>query len=442
MVIQTCNRTRYDPTLVQVVGSRKRDDQMTRQSINPFDTPGKLDPEIIADPYPRYHQLRAKDPVHWNEWLQGWCLTRYADVLNALRDHRFSVDRMSRFRGRLPETMQTPLAPIMGIFSNMMLMSDPPNHTRLRLLANKAFTPRVVDNMRAHIQAIVDQSLDAVEGARRIDIISDLANTLPATVICEMLGVPAKDHKQFKSWSDDVAMFLGGTRLAARHARDAQRSALDMIDYLKGIIKECRQNPRDDLISALVTAEDQGDVFSEAELDSMFVLLQIGGQNTANLIGTGLLTLLQNPEQMQQLKSDPSLITTAVEEFIRYHSPVQMATRIATEDMEIGGKEIFEGQVVTAYIGAANRDPAQFPDPDHLEITRQENRHVGFGFGPHFCLGGALARLEGQIAIGTVIARLPGLQLEAPLSAEGRPETFPWRDNPIFRGLDSLPLVF
>lgn len=183
-------------------------------------------------------------------------------------------------------------------------------------------------------------------------------------------------------------------------------------------------------------------MFSEAELNSMFVLLQIGGQNTANLITTGLLSLLQNPDQMQQLKSDPSSISTALEEFVRYHSPIQMVTRTAAEDMEIGGREISEGQIVTAYIGAANRDPAQFPDPDRLDITRKENRHVGFGFGPHFCLGGALARMEGQIAIGTVIARLPELQLEAPLSAEGRPETFAWHDNPIFRGLDTLPLVF
>ena len=415
---------------------------MSQEFTSPFDTSGQIDPEVIANPYPSYQELQTRDPVHWNEGLQAWTLTRYADVLEVLRDQRLSVDRMSRFGGGLPEPMQEAMAPIIRIFSNMMLMSDPPNHTRLRSLANKAFTPRVVEAIRAHIQAIVDQSLDAVESTGRMDVIGDLAYPLPATVIAEMLGVALEDRDQFKKWSGDLAMFLGDIRRAAEHVEVAQRSALQMIDYLTGIIRECRQNPRDDLISALVAAEEQGDSFSEEELFAMFVLLQVGGhETTTNLIGNGLLALLQNPEQMQQLKDNPSLIQTAVEEFVRYHSPVQITSRIALEDMELGGKGISKGQMMSAYLGAANRDPAQFPDPERLDITRQENRHVGFGFGPHFCLGAALARLEGQIAIGTVLRRMPELRLEPPLSG-GRLEDFPWRQNPIFHGLESLPVVF
>ncbi len=297
--------------------------------------------------------------------------------------------------------------------------------------------------MRSHIQAIVDQLLDDVEKAGRMDVIPDLAYPLPAMVIAEMLGVPPEDRDRFKKWTDDLAAFLGGIRNMGEIIEDAQRSVLEMTDYLQGIIRECRQNPSDDLISALVAAEEQGDVFSEEELYSMFVLLQIGGhETTTNLIGNGLLALLQNPDQLQKLRDNPSLIESAVEELLRYHSPIQTLGRFAMEDLEIGGQRIAKGQYVVNYVGAANRDPAQFPDPDHLDISRQENRHLAFAFGPHFCLGAALARMEGQLAIGTILRRLPQIQLEPPFSADSRLEDFPWRDNPVFHGLESLPVVF
>ena len=416
---------------------------MAQQFTSPFDTANPLDPEVIANPYPYYHQLRAQDPVHWNEPLQRWTLTRYADVLEAFRDRRLSADRMSGYAGRLPDPMREKMAPIMRIFSNMMLLSDPPNHTRLRSLANKAFTPRVVEGMRSNIQAIVDQQLDAVEKAGRMDVIGDLAYPLPVKVICEMLGVATEDQDQFKDWSDDLAAFLGDVRRIADLVEPAQSSALQMIDYLRGIIRECRQNPRDDLISALVATEEQGDVFSEEELFSMFVVLQIGGhETTTNLIGNGTLALLQNLEEMQKLRGNPSLVETAVEEFLRYHSPVEYTARIAMEDLEIDGRRISKGQTISICIGAANRDPAQFPEPDRLDITRQDNRHLAFAFGPHFCLGAALARLEGQIAIGTMLRRMDQIRLEPPLSSESRLGDFPWRDNPVFHGLESLPVVF
>ncbi len=415
---------------------------MSQQFTSPFDTANPLDPGIIANPYPHYDQLRNQDPVHWSKECQGWNLTRYTDVQEALRDRRLSSDRMSRRVVLLPEPMREKMAPIIRIFNNTMLISDPPRHTRLRSLANKAFTPRVIEGMRSHIQAIVDQLLDDVEQAGRMDIISDLAYPLPVKVICEMLGVATEDQDQFKRWTDALAAFLGDIRRLAEHVEVAQRSALEMVEYLRGIIRECRENPRDDLISALVAAEEQGDRFSEDELFSMFVLLQIGGhETTTNLIGNGLLALLQNPEEMQKLKDNPSLIETAVEEFLRFHSPLQSTGRVALEDLEIGGKQISKGQVIATFLGAANRDPAQFSDPDHLDITRQENRHLAFAFGPHFCLGAALARMEGQIAIGTLLRRTEQLRLEPPLS-EGQLEDFPWRQNPGFRGLESLPVTF
>lgn len=415
---------------------------MSQDFTSPFDTSGQIDPEVIVDPYPSYHQLRTVDPVHWNPETPSWDLTRYAEVEEVYRDRRMSVDRMSVFSDRIPESMKQTMAPILRIFNNMMLMSDPPKHTRLRSLANKAFTPRVVENMRVHIQAIAEQLIHDLEKESNIDVIDDLAYPLPVRVICEMLGVASEDRDQFKKWTDDLALFLGDFRRAAEHVEVAQRSALDMIDYLGGIIRECRQHPREDLISALVAAEEEGEKFSEDELFSMFVLLQIGGhETTTNLIGNGMLALLQNPGEMQKLKDDPSLIETAVEEFLRFNSPIQTTSRFATEDMEIGGHRISEGDLIRLYIGAANRDPARFPEPDRLDITRQDNRHVSLALGPHFCLGAALARLEGQIAIGTILRRLSGIRLESPFSSESRLADFKWRNNPIFHGLESLPVI-
>ncbi len=257
-----------------------------------------------------------------------------------------------------------------------------------------------------------------------------------------MLGVPNEDRDQFKGWTDDLAAFLGDITRVNELVEVTQRSALEMIAYLQGIIRDCREHPRDDLISALVAAEEEGDKFSEDELFSMFVLLQLGGnETTTSLIGNGLLALLQNPEEMNNLQQNPSQIGNAVEEFLRYNSPIQSTGRVALEDLEIGGKHISKGQGVAVYMGAANRDPLQFPDPDRLDISRQENRHLAFAFGPHFCLGAALARMEGQIAIGTVLQRLPRIRLEPPLS-DGRLEDFQWRQNPAFHGLESLPVTF
>ena len=272
---------------------------MGQQPQPTLNNPMPLDPATVANPYTRYQQLREEDPVHWNQGINCWVLTRYTDVLAAFRDQRLSSDQINAFSGRLPEDAAEKIQPLTRLFSDMMLMSDPPDHTRLRKLANKAFTPRVVDRMRSHIQATTEGLLDSIEkdGRQhgRFDVIQDLANPLSAILISEMLGVPAGDRDQFKKWSADLAAFLGNIRIVAETAEEAQNSMLALSDYLKKIISERRLELQDDLISAFVAAEEEGDKFSEAELYSMCILLMLAGhETTTNLIGNGLLALLQN----------------------------------------------------------------------------------------------------------------------------------------------------
>ena len=378
--------------------------------------------------------------MRWNKGLNAWILTRYSDVSAALRYDRLSAERITALTGLIGESGGESARQFERTFLKMMLFSDPPDHTRLRSLANKAFTPRVVEQIRSHIQGIVKGLLDGVQpdGDRepgKIDVITDLAYPLPAIVIAEMLGAEPKDRDQFKKWSDDLAAFLGNIRIVSETYESAMKSVAELIDYLRELVAQRRKEPKDDLISALVMAEDQGDSFTQEELFSMCVLLIFAGhETTTNLIGNGILALLNNPSELAKLRQNPSLIVPAIEEIIRYDGPVQTTTRTALEPLEIGGKQIAKGDRISLTLGAANRDPAQFPDPDRMDITRGENRHVGFGFGIHFCLGAALARMESQLAIGAMVERMPELRLE---SAD-----LVWRDNPILRGVNSLPVAF
>jgi hypothetical protein len=395
-----------------------------------------LRPEIRANPYPLYHQIRAADPVYWDEPMGFWVLTRYADIMNVLREPRLSkAQGITTALNRIPETEREIARPVYHMFSKQMLYADPPYHTQLRGLVNKAFTPRIVERMRAHIQQIVDELLDAVQGSGRMDLIWQFAYPLPITIITEMLGLPAEARDQFKKWSDDFMAVIGVVRQAPDLMKQARRSFAEFTDYIDHLQRQRRQQPRDDLLSALFSVEEQGNRLSHEELlANSILLLAAGHETTTNLIGNGLLALLRNPNQMQKLQNDPSLITSAVEELLRYDNPVQIMWRLATEDLEIAGKQIRQGQMVNLVVGAANRDPAQFPEPDRLDLSRFENRHLGFGFGIHFCVGAGLARLDGEIAISTLLRRLPGLQLET--------EAMEWQENPIFRGLKSLPVVF
>jgi hypothetical protein len=390
----------------------------------------------LSNPYPFYHRLRSEDPVHWSERFGSWLLTRYPDVSLALRDPRLSANRVGVFMGQLPATTTQSLEPLRKHLSTWLSHSDPPQHTRLRLLVSKAFTPKVVEGMRSQIQEIVDTLLERVQSKNQIDIIRDVAYPLPAAVISDMLGVPPEGREQFKQWAEDIMAFTGGGALALpRIASDAQKSLFEMYAYFGELMRERRRQPRTDLISALTRVEEQGDMLSEEDLIGLCdQLLTAGHDTTRNLIGNGMLALLHNLEQLGKLTSDSSLIVSTVEELLRFDSPLQRQTRVAKEDFELGGKQIRKGQPVLAMLGAANRDPGQFSDPDSLDICRRNNGHVAFGSGIHYCLGAPLSRLEGQIAINTIVQRFPSIRLAD--------HALQWRENMSVRGLESLPCVF
>lgn len=388
-------------------------------------------PEFNADPYPFYHRLREADPVHQSP-LGFWVLTRYEDCVMVLRDPRFG---RAGFEGLLESVYGNTVE--QGRLPTSMLFRDPPDHTRLRGLVSRAFTPRVVEGLRPRIQQIVDGLLDRVQGAGRMEVISDLAYPLPVTVISEMLGVPEEDRERIKQWSADIARSLDAIGLPTDQGiADRGRTGRRAIgDYFRSLIPDRKKRPRGDLLSLLIEAEEQGDKLSEGELLATCVLLYIAGhETTVNLIGNGLLALLRHPEELERLRDAPSLIQSAVEELLRYDGPVQRTARITNADVELGEHKIPKGSMVVPVIGAANRDPAHFPDPDRLDVSRPDNRHIAFGFGIHFCLGAPLARLEGQITLGTLLHRLPRLAL----STE-RPE---WRESQVLRGLKALPVSF
>ncbi len=388
-----------------------------------------MEPEFVADPYPTYHRLRAEDPVHHSP-LGFWVLTRYADVIAMLRDPRLVKEPIAAFVAA--RFGMTP--PGLGL---SMLDRDPPDHTRLRGLVSKAFTPRALESLRPHIQQIVDGLLAQVEGKREMDLIEQFAYPLPVRVICEMLGVPVADHERFKQWGLDIARGLDAIMLPPDSdvARKSMAGRHALSGYFRELIAERRAAPRDDMLSALIAAEEAGDKLNEDELMATCILLLVAGhETTVNLIGNGTLALLRHPDQLRRLRDNPGLIATAVEELLRFDGPVQRTARIPSEDVTIGGQTIPKGEMVMPFLGAADRDPVQFADPDRLDIGRTDNRHIAFGMGVHFCLGAPLARMEGQIAINTLVKRFPKLAL-----ATDRPE---FRQSLTLRGLASLPVAF
>jgi len=324
--------------------------------------------------------------------------------------------------------------PAMGL---SMLDRDPPDHTRLRGLVSKAFTPRVVEGLRPRIQQIVDGLLDGVAAKGSMDLIEEFAYPIPVAVICEMLGVPVEDHERFKGWSLDIArgldlIWLGPDSEVGRRSVAARHS---LAEYFRGLIAQRRAAPRADMLSGLIAAEEAGDKLNEIELLATCILLLIAGhETTVNLIGNGMLALLRHGDQLRRLQQDPTLIGGAIEELLRYDGPVQRTARIPSEDVTIGGRTIARGEMVMPFIGAADRDPVQFPEPDRLDIGRADNRHIAFGWGIHFCLGAPLARIEGQIAINSLIQKWPKLAL-----ATDRPE---YRQSLTLRGLKALPVSF
>lgn len=377
----------------------------------------------LTDPYPGYHRLRRETPVFWDASAGMWTVTRYADVLAILRDPRFLAARI----GDKPDD------PVQAALLSQMLFSDPPQHTRLRGLVSSAFTPRVIAQMRADIQRWTNALLDEAAPAGRMEIMAALAQPLPVTVIAQMLGVPPADRARFQKWSHDYITVIGGMASEDGDSR-LLRSLLELSRYLKRIIADLRRAPSDCLLSLLASAEDAGDKLSEDELlANALLLLAAGHETTTNLIGNGLLALLKWPSQWETLKASPGLMASAVEELLRFDSPVQWTGREAGEDLEWDGQTIRRGDFVNLGLGAANRDPAQFPEPDTLDIERTPNRHLAFGYGPHFCLGAALARMEGEIVFATLTRRFPNMTLDA--------GEWTWQDNPTFRGVQSLPVI-
>jgi cytochrome P450 len=393
-------------------------------------------PEARRDPYPHYAACRREAPVHWSPIVQAFVLTRYDDVLRVLRDPSFSVDRtkLPLFRGPvnpldfLGEHLKT-------LFLNLMLFQDPPRHTRLRNLVGKAFTPRTVAGLHERIDAIVEERLDAAADAGRMELVEDLANPVPVTVIAELLGVPAADRPRFNAWAGAVTSLLEPAAVLDAGFRErANRALAEMRAYLDDVVAARRRTPRDDLLTRLAEAEEAGSRLDADELFAMAVLLLIAGhETTANLIGNAVLALLRHPGERKRLTEDPDLLASAVEEFLRYDTVAQLTARLATEPVEIDGVAIAPRQPVLLVIGAANRDPARFEDPDRLDLGRADNRHLAFGFGQHFCLGASLARAEARATLGALLRRFPAF--------DGDPDAAEHKPTGLLRGLRALPLA-
>jgi cytochrome P450 len=398
-----------------------------------------FDPAWRTDPYSVYAELRARNPVHRSP-LGFWVFTRHADCLAMLRDRRASSDarranagQFTALRGIEPgETSAVDEA-----FAEMapFLFRDPPDHTRLRGLVQKAFTPRVVDGLRPRIAALSEELVDAMLERGEADLVADFAYPLPVQVIVEMLGVPAEDHAVFRTWSEWLARGLDPDFLLPPEAVQARlRGILSFVQYFAGLIEERRRSPGDDLLSALIAAEEQGDVLSQGELLATCILLLVAGhETTVNLISGGALALIDHPDQEQRLRAAGGVDRTAVEELLRFVSPVQLTGRVATEAMDVGGTHLEAGDFAMLLIGSGNRDPEVFADPETLDVTRAENPHLGFGFGLHHCLGAPLARIEAEVALSTLLRRTRSL-------ARGDGELRA-KDNVVLRGLESLPVA-
>jgi cytochrome P450 len=393
-----------------------------------------LEQDLRVDPYPFYRWLREKDPVHRSYPASGWVLTRYEDILAVLSDRAYSADERNwqRYARERARNARAGFADPYELGIASMLRIDPPDHTRLRTLVSKAFTPRAVERMRPRIEAVVDGLLDGLAGRDEIELMGDFASPLPVEIIASMLGIAVTDRQRFRHWSNEAVRMLGdGTR-------DDRRRALVALDemrvWLTGEVEVCRRQPRDDLLSGMVAAEDAGERLTTTELFATLVLLLVAGnETTTNLIGNGMIALLRHPDQYAILRRQPERIPAAIEELLRYDSPVQLTSRIVLEDRVLRGHRFRPGQQIVLLIGAGNRDPERFPDPERLDVCRTDVRPLSFGHGIHYCLGAQLARLEATLAFEKLLPRFPDLGF-------GRGAIL-WGDNSVLRGPRVLPLA-
>lgn len=410
------------PTAREPVASKKQ---------APLSLAALLDPEVLASPYPLYHKLRSESPVHWDPLLHVWVVTRYEDVIRVLRD--FSAQRTPP-PAQLTSMGLSALNPVAQVMVKQMLFLDASSHTRVRSLASAAFTPTRVETLRSHIREIVRNLLKPVAATGRMNVIADLAEPLPCIVTAEMLGVPVEDHPQLKLWSQDFAEVLGNFQHNPDRVQRILKCTKEMEEYFRAAMRSDRLRP-EGLVNALKNAEINGDRLTEDEVVANCIITMVGGQETTtNLIGNGVLALLRNPGELEKLRANPALVPSAVEELLRFESPTQYTGRVAAQDTEIGGKVIKQKQAVFAVLGAGNRDPERFPDPDRLDVARPDNKHLAFGWGAHFCFGAPLARAEAQIAFEELLkleswAFAPNVKLN-------------WRTNLALRGLTALPITF
>jgi cytochrome P450 len=393
-------------------------------------------PEFLRDPFPAYRRLREEDPVHWSPRLKSWVLTRYDDVRQVLLDREISSDRMRPFFAAMPGPEAARIGDIVRYLSTWMVFRDPPEHTRLRRLTSKVFHLQSMNAMRPQVEALVEWLFERIGDRREVDFVADFAGPLPALVIMAMLGVPKEELAKVKRLSDDMALFIGSSRMSPEKYDIAEKATRQMAGFFLELIQQRRRRGEADLLSQLVALEDEGDRLSEDELIATCILLLFAGhETTTNHIANGLLALLQFPGELASLRADPSLAPRAVEELLRYDGPSGAQVRVAKVELEMRGKTLRPGDRVFLMLNAANRDPEAYENPDRLDLGRDGPAHLTFGFGMHICLGFPLARLEGQIALPAVLKRWRRIDLAA------SPERLEWLNSMVYRGMTSLPLA-
>jgi cytochrome P450 len=393
--------------------------------------------EVLRDPYPTYARLHAEGPLHYldvgSKW-PVWSIVSHAECSSIAKDPRLSAKRAQQMLLSLPLSRQSEFAELARMLGLWLIFMDPPEHTRLRKLLNKGFSAAAVEGLRPQVEVIVDQMLRPLQHGSEVDLMRDFANPMPVRIILEMLGIPQELRDTFVDWSRAIAVFRGNPNRTVEEARAAQNALIELTEFFRKSVAERRRNKGSDLISLLIDIEEEGEVLTEEELYAQCIaLLFAGHETTRNLIGNGMYTLLQHPQEAAELRERSEIIRSAVEELLRYESPVQFTARVLKEDIEVCGQQIRKGWTVLCMLGAANRDPKQFQEPNDLDLKRLNNQHLAFSAGLHFCIGAQLARLEGQIALLNLVQRFPKMKLTGP-----RPEYAPTFG---FRGLKSLPVV-